>query len=81
MTICQGCTDAGGNLQYWCKWEQNGEIVSQKVVPAREAHVNFPEIVVSFLETKFDLQQSLIPAGAKFLGKTKNIYNVKYCQF
>lgn len=45
--------------------------MSQKVVPARKAHVDFPEIVVSFLETKFDFLHDapLSNTGKYFLGK------------
>jgi len=57
LVIFAGCTDRGDKISYWCEWNLNDGGVSREIVPGHEAYILFPEIVISFLESKFDFGQ------------------------
>lgn len=48
-----GCTDRD-ELKYWCEYTLVDRTVARKIVSGREANISFPEIIVSYLETKID---------------------------
>lgn len=52
------CTDQGSELKYLCEWDEQ----THTIVSARVANASFPQLVVSFLEAKFDFLHGAPPS-------------------
>lgn len=60
MTSFSGCTDLGGQIKYLCAWAEYGK--SFRMVSSNDAKNLFPQLIVEFLEPKFDFLNGVPPS-------------------